>query len=101
MYCTAERETPIPRYYFKEHHCAFDNVKIFIEFYVVGIHLYINVLSESPPFMERFSELASDHSHFFNLNDDEQTHYMAMVGKLVFLDKHESTYSLRTVGTHE
>jgi hypothetical protein len=99
--CIAERETPIPRYFFKEHCYAFDEVTLFIEFYVVGIRLYINVLSESPPFLERLSELASDHAHYFSLNDDEQTHYMAMVARWVSLNKHKTTHSLRAVGTHE
>lgn len=99
--CTSGQETPIPRYFFKEHCYAFDEITLFIEFYVAGICLYIRVLSESPPFLERFSELASDHAHYFSLNDDEQTHYMAMVGRWVFLDKHESTHNLRAVGTHE
>lgn len=89
--CNAERETPIPRYFFKEHCSVFDDVTLFTEFYVAGICLYIRVLSESPPFLERFSELAFDHAHYFSLNEDDQRHYMAMVGRWVFLNRQVST----------
>lgn len=54
---------------------------------MAGIRLYIRVLSESPPFLETLSELATDHAHYFALNDDDQNHYMEMVGRWMFLNR--------------
>ena len=85
--CTAGRETQLPRYFFKEHCCTFEEAILHVEFYVAGFRLYIRVLSESPPLLETLSELAIDHAHYFALNDDDQNHYMAMVGKWVFVNR--------------
>ena len=52
---------------------------------MAGIRLYIRVLSESPPLLETLSELATDHAHYFALNDTDQRHYMAMMARWVFL----------------
>ena len=85
--CAAGRETPVPRYFFKEHCCIFEETTLYVEFYVAGIRLYIRVLSEAPPLLETLSELATDHAHYFTLNDDDQLHYMAMVGRWVFVNR--------------
>ena len=85
--CTAGRETPVPRYFFKEHISIFEETTLHVEFYVVGIRLYIRVLCENPPILETLSELANDHAHYFNLNDDDQLHYMAMMARWVFVNR--------------
>ncbi len=85
--CTAGWETPLPRYFFKKHYCTFEETTLFVEFYVAGIRLYIRILSEDPPLLETLSELAIDHAHYFTLNDDDQTHYMEMVARWVFLGR--------------
>lgn len=87
--CAAGRETPVPRYFFKEHSCTFEEITLHIEFYVAGIRLYIRVLSESPPILETLSELATDHAYYFTLNDEEQLHYMAMMARWVLLNRSE------------
>lgn len=87
--CTAGRETPVPRYFFKEHRCTFEETTLHVEFYVVGIRLYIRVLCENPPILETLSELATDHAHYFALKDEEQLHYMEMMGRWVFLHQRE------------
>ena len=85
--CAAGRETPIPRYFFKENCCTFEETTLFVEFYVAGIRLYIRVLSEDPPFLETLSELATDHAHYFALNDDDQLQYMGMMAQWVFVNR--------------
>ena len=77
----------MPRYFFKEHHCTFEETTLFVEFYVVGIRLYIRVLCENPPILETLSELATDHAHYFTLNDDDQLHYMEMMARWVFVNR--------------
>lgn len=54
---------------------------------MVGIRLYIRVLCENPPFIETLSALATDHAHYFALNDDDQLHYMAMMARWVFVNR--------------
>lgn len=85
--CAAGRETNVPRYFFKGHLCTFEETTLHVEFYVVGIRLYIRVLCENPPFIETLSELATDHAHYFALNDDDQLHYMAMMARWVFVNR--------------
>ena len=85
--CAAGRETPVPRYFFKEHYCIFEEATLHVEFYVVGIRLYIRVLSENPPILETLSELATDHAHYFTLSDDDQLHYMEMMARWVFVNR--------------
>ncbi len=87
--CAAGRETPVPRYFFKEHCCIFEEATLHVEFYVVGIRLYIRVLCETPPILETLSELATDHAHYFTLSDEDQLHYMAMVARWVFVNRSE------------
>lgn len=76
----------MPRYFFKEHRCTFEEATLHVEFYVVGIRLTIRVLCESPPILETLSELATDHAHYFALNDDDQLHYMEMMARWVFVN---------------
>ena len=85
--CAAGRETPVPRYFYKEHCCTFEEIALFVEFYVVGIRLYIRVLSENPPALETLSELATDHAHYFTLSDDDQLHYMEIMARWVFVNR--------------
>lgn len=85
--CTAGRETPVPRYFFKEHRCIFEETTLHVEFYVAGIRLYIRVLSENPPVLETLSELATDHAHYFALSNDDQLHYMDMMARWVFVNR--------------
>lgn len=94
--CANGRETPVPRYFLKEYCCIFEETTLFVEFYVVGIRLYIRVLSESPPLLETLSELATDHAHYFTLDDDDQLHYMEMMARWVFVSRgKEETISPR------
>ena len=92
--CATGRETPLPRYFFKEHCCTFEETTLHIEFYVAGIRLYIRVLSE---FLETLSELAMDHAHYFALNNDDQLHYMAMVGRWVFVSRRKAEAIIPTL----
>ena len=85
--CAVGRETNVPHYFFKEHRCTFEESTLHVEFYVVGIRLYIRVLCENPPILETLSELATDHAHYFALNDDDQLHYMAMMARWVFVNR--------------
>lgn len=77
----------MPRYFFKEHRCTFEEATLHVELYVVGIRLYIRVLCENPPILETLSELAADHAHYFALKDEEQLHYMAMMARWVFVNR--------------
>ncbi|WP_188149711.1 hypothetical protein [Teredinibacter waterburyi] len=87
--CAAGRETPVPRYFFKEHCCTYEEIALFVEFYVVGIRLYIRVLSENPAVLKTLSELATNHAHYFTLSEDDQLHYMEMMARWAFIHARE------------